>query len=122
MDRFYTAAVQAIEEAVLNALIANETMVGRNGHRSPAPPPRPRARTAQALLKNSGAYQHTPARGSTSGGCRVAEEGVRRCAGAARASGCEPGSPGSGRRFFSPMVKWQSKRCVGQLGKLVHHG
>ncbi|MFI9604832.1 P1 family peptidase [Streptomyces sp. NPDC052043] len=38
MDRFYTAAVQAIEEAVLNALVANETMVGRNGHRSPGLP------------------------------------------------------------------------------------
>ncbi|WP_030883616.1 P1 family peptidase [Streptomyces sp. NRRL F-5053] len=38
MDRFYAAAVQAIEEAVLNALTANETMTGRNGHRSPALP------------------------------------------------------------------------------------
>ncbi|MER7191386.1 hypothetical protein [Streptomyces flaveolus] len=41
--------MQAIEEAVLNALIANETMVGRNGHRSPAlPHGRPRE-----LLKHS---------------------------------------------------------------------
>lgn len=38
IDPFYEAVVQAIEEAVLNALIANETMVGRDGHRSPAIP------------------------------------------------------------------------------------
>ncbi|MGW4042217.1 DmpA family aminopeptidase [Streptomyces sp. NPDC004721] len=35
MDRFYTAAVQTIEEAVLNALTTSDTMIGRNGHRSP---------------------------------------------------------------------------------------
>lgn len=38
IDPFYEAVVQAVEEAVLNALIANETMVGRDGHRSPALP------------------------------------------------------------------------------------
>jgi D-aminopeptidase len=38
MDRFYEAVVQAVEEAVLNSLTANETMVGRNGHRSPCLP------------------------------------------------------------------------------------
>jgi L-aminopeptidase/D-esterase-like protein len=38
MDRFYEAVVEAVEEAVLNALVANETMTGRAGHRSPALP------------------------------------------------------------------------------------
>lgn len=38
LDDFYTAVVQATEEAVLNALVANETMVGRDGLRSPALP------------------------------------------------------------------------------------
>ena len=38
MDDFYTAVVQATEEAVLNALIANTEMVGRDGNRSPALP------------------------------------------------------------------------------------
>jgi D-aminopeptidase len=38
MDDFYTAVVQAVEEAVLNALIVNDDMVGRDGHRSPALP------------------------------------------------------------------------------------
>ena len=38
LDPFYTAVVQATEEAVLNALIANEDMIGRNGHRTPALP------------------------------------------------------------------------------------
>ncbi|CAB4662359.1 unannotated protein [freshwater metagenome] len=38
MDPFYTAAVQAVEEAVVNALVSNENMVGRNGHMSYALP------------------------------------------------------------------------------------
>jgi L-aminopeptidase/D-esterase-like protein len=32
MDRVYAAVVQCVEEAVLNALVANEDMVGRSGH------------------------------------------------------------------------------------------
>ena len=38
MDDIYTAVVQSVEEAVLNALIVNSDMVGRDGHRSPALP------------------------------------------------------------------------------------
>jgi len=38
MDRFYEAVVQATEESVLNALVANETMVGYRGHRTPGLP------------------------------------------------------------------------------------
>ncbi|WP_062467044.1 DmpA family aminopeptidase [Demequina maris] len=38
MDLLYTATVQAAEEAVLNALVANEDMTGRAGHFSPALP------------------------------------------------------------------------------------
>jgi L-aminopeptidase/D-esterase-like protein len=38
LDPFYTAVVQAVEEAVANALTANEEMVGRAGHRTPALP------------------------------------------------------------------------------------
>ena len=38
MDDFYTAAVHSVEEAVLNALVVNADMVGRDGHRSPALP------------------------------------------------------------------------------------
>ncbi len=38
MDDFYTAVVQATEEAVLNALVANTDMVGRDGNRTPALP------------------------------------------------------------------------------------
>src|SRR4029078_3456353 len=38
MDDLYTAVVQSVEEAVLNALVVNEDMVGRDGHRSPALP------------------------------------------------------------------------------------
>jgi D-aminopeptidase len=38
MDRFYAAVVQCTEEAVANALVANEDMTGRDGHRSPALP------------------------------------------------------------------------------------
>lgn len=38
LDPFYEAIVQAVEEAVVNALVANEEMIGRNGHRTPALP------------------------------------------------------------------------------------
>jgi L-aminopeptidase/D-esterase-like protein len=38
MDPFYEAVVQATEEAVINALVANEEMTGRDGHRTPALP------------------------------------------------------------------------------------
>jgi L-aminopeptidase/D-esterase-like protein len=38
MDDFFEAVVHAVEEAVLNALVAADTMIGRNGHRSPALP------------------------------------------------------------------------------------
>jgi L-aminopeptidase/D-esterase-like protein len=46
LDPFYAAGVQATEEAVLNALAANEDMTGRDGHRTPA---LPRDRLAQLL-------------------------------------------------------------------------
>ncbi len=46
LDPFYTAVVQATEEAVLNALVANEDMTGRDGHRTPA---LPRDRIAELL-------------------------------------------------------------------------
>ena len=38
IDLLYAATVQAVEEATVNALVAAETMVGRNGFRSPALP------------------------------------------------------------------------------------
>ncbi|MGW9214642.1 DmpA family aminopeptidase [Embleya sp. NPDC055664] len=38
IDPFYTATVQAVEEAVLNALVTAEETVGREGHRTPALP------------------------------------------------------------------------------------
>ncbi|MGW4242303.1 P1 family peptidase, partial [Nocardia sp. NPDC004722] len=38
MDAFYAAVVEAVEESVLNALIVNSDMTGRDWHRSPALP------------------------------------------------------------------------------------
>ncbi|MFE6051820.1 P1 family peptidase [Kitasatospora sp. NPDC056446] len=38
IDPFYEAVVQAVEEAVLNALVTAEETIGRDGHRSPALP------------------------------------------------------------------------------------
>ena len=38
IDPFCEAVVQAVEEAVVNALVANEDMTGRDGHRTPALP------------------------------------------------------------------------------------
>ncbi len=46
VNPFFEAVVQATEEAVANALIANEDMTGRDGHRSPA---LPRHRLAEIL-------------------------------------------------------------------------
>ena len=40
LDPFYDAVVQATEEAVVNALVANDDMTGRDGHRTPALPRR----------------------------------------------------------------------------------
>jgi L-aminopeptidase/D-esterase-like protein len=38
MDPFYEAVVQATEEAVLDAIVANDEMVGFRGHRTPGLP------------------------------------------------------------------------------------
>ncbi|MEB8340272.1 DmpA family aminopeptidase [Streptomyces endophyticus] len=38
INPFYDAVVEAVEEAVVNALVANEEMTGRDGHRTPALP------------------------------------------------------------------------------------
>jgi L-aminopeptidase/D-esterase-like protein len=38
MNPFFAAVVQAVEEAVANALVANEDMTGRDGRRVPALP------------------------------------------------------------------------------------
>ena len=38
MDTLYEAVVQCVEETVINVLVAGETMIGRDGHRSPAFP------------------------------------------------------------------------------------
>ncbi|WP_410633140.1 P1 family peptidase [Amycolatopsis sp. cmx-4-83] len=38
IDPFFEAVVQAVEEAVLNALVANREMTGHRGHRAPAFP------------------------------------------------------------------------------------
>jgi L-aminopeptidase/D-esterase-like protein len=38
LDPFFAAVVHATEEAILNALVANEEMIGFQGHRSPALP------------------------------------------------------------------------------------
>jgi len=38
MDDLYTAVVQSVEEAILNCLVVNDDMVGRDGHRSPRLP------------------------------------------------------------------------------------
>ena len=50
LDPFFAAVVQATEEAVANALIANEDMTGRGGHRSPA---LPRHRLAEILSRHA---------------------------------------------------------------------
>jgi len=48
MDPFYEAVVECVEEAVINALVANEDMVGRSGHRTPG---LPRERVVELVTK-----------------------------------------------------------------------
>ncbi|GAB2176417.1 DmpA family aminopeptidase [Dongia sp. agr-C8] len=48
MDHFYEATVQAVEEAVLNALTAAGEMIGRDGHRTPG---LPRDKVVEALRR-----------------------------------------------------------------------
>jgi D-aminopeptidase len=50
LDPFYEAVVQATEEAVLNSLVANTEMTGRDGHRSPA---LPRDRVSQIVASRT---------------------------------------------------------------------
>ena len=38
MDLLFEAVVQCVEESVVNALVANEEMTGRDGNRTPALP------------------------------------------------------------------------------------
>lgn len=38
MDPLFTATVQAVEEAIINAMVANQTMIGRDNHRIDALP------------------------------------------------------------------------------------
>jgi D-aminopeptidase len=52
MDPFYAAVVRATEEAVANALVANEDMTGRDGHRTPA---LPRDRVAELFRERGSA-------------------------------------------------------------------
>jgi D-aminopeptidase len=57
LDPFCEAVVQATEEAVLNSLVANKEMVGRDGHRSPA---LPRDRVAHLTARTSTPQPTTP--------------------------------------------------------------
>jgi len=38
MSRFYEAAIEAVDEAIMNSIFANETMVGRDGNTAPGLP------------------------------------------------------------------------------------
>jgi D-aminopeptidase len=58
VDPWFEAVVQGTEEAVLNALVANEEMVGHRGHRTPS---LPRDRVV-ALLRARGVALGSPAR------------------------------------------------------------
>jgi D-aminopeptidase len=60
VDPFYQAVVQATEEAVLNALVANEEMTGYRGHRTPAlPRERVAALVAAWHQPRPGGHRHT---------------------------------------------------------------
>ena len=56
MDLLYAAVVECVEESVVNALTANEEMVGREGHRMPA---MPHDRVRELLAARGRAYAVT---------------------------------------------------------------
>jgi hypothetical protein len=58
MDAFYAAVVQSVEESVLNALVVNDDMVGRDGHRSPRLP-HDRLTALLEIAGNSGSQNGT---------------------------------------------------------------
>jgi L-aminopeptidase/D-esterase-like protein len=64
INPFYEAVVQSTEEAVANALVANEDMTGRDGHRSPA---LPRDRVAEIFRARARAVQPPVAPGAGPG-------------------------------------------------------
>ncbi len=51
MDEIFAGVVQATEEAVVNALVVNREMVGRDGHRTPALPHDEVTRLLQSRLR-----------------------------------------------------------------------
>jgi D-aminopeptidase len=59
LDPLYQAVVGATEEAVLNALVANEEMRGHRGHRVPALPRRRVTDTLRATLTNRRGELHS---------------------------------------------------------------
>lgn len=50
MSRFYEATIQAVDEAIMNSIFANETMVGRDGYVCPGLP----IEKVQAILRRHG--------------------------------------------------------------------
>jgi L-aminopeptidase/D-esterase-like protein len=56
MSRFYEATIQAVDEAIINSLFANETMVGRDGHVCPGLP----IERVRAILRRHGRLLETP--------------------------------------------------------------
>jgi L-aminopeptidase/D-esterase-like protein len=57
MSRFYEATIQAVDEAIMNSLFANETMVGRDGYVCPGLP----VERVQAILARHGRLSATAA-------------------------------------------------------------
>jgi L-aminopeptidase/D-esterase-like protein len=57
MSRFYEATIQAVDEAIMNSLFANQTMIGRDGYVCPGLP----IARVQAILRRHGRLIETAA-------------------------------------------------------------
>jgi L-aminopeptidase/D-esterase-like protein len=57
MSGFYEATIQAVDEAIMNSLFANETMIGRDGHVCPGLP----IDRVRAILRRHGRLEVTTA-------------------------------------------------------------
>jgi D-aminopeptidase len=57
MSRFYEAAIEAVDEAIMNSLFANETMTGRDGYVCPGLP----IEQVRSILRRHGRLAEPPA-------------------------------------------------------------
>ncbi len=130
IDPLYEAVIDAVEESILNAMLAAETMTGRSGNTVHALPPDAPARGALDRPSSTGALPRCRGRRARRSGrrrrsARRACRPRRRCRGRARRSGRRRGRWTDGARSRSsscPSASRSSASCTAPLGLGVERG